>query len=234
SGDLSPSPRDAELEIPPASENPPVNRPPQSLKAKFLCSYGGRIIPRPRDNKLAYLGGETKILAVDRGIRFGDLLATVNALCNCDCNSFKYQLPGEDLETLISVTNDDDVEQMMHEFERLCRAAHSSARMRIFVFLPVNPSDRRDSSNDKKTEKEMFVEALNTPPVTLADLESASAAATPEQPPPSGQEITLAVNSSLQRAVEISCQSENLAAVSDPMIQRHIQDLKKLKLDEQE
>lgn len=37
---------------------------------KFLCSYGGKILPRYPDGKLRYHGGETRLLAVDRSISF--------------------------------------------------------------------------------------------------------------------------------------------------------------------
>lgn len=37
---------------------------------KFLCSYGGKIVPRYPDGKLRYHGGETRVLAVDRSISF--------------------------------------------------------------------------------------------------------------------------------------------------------------------
>ena len=37
---------------------------------KFLCSYGGKILPRYPDGKLRYLGGETRVVAVDRSIPF--------------------------------------------------------------------------------------------------------------------------------------------------------------------
>jgi len=37
---------------------------------KFLCSYNGKILPRYPDGKLRYVGGETRVLAVDRAISF--------------------------------------------------------------------------------------------------------------------------------------------------------------------
>ncbi|CAN1838686.1 hypothetical protein LINPERHAP1_LOCUS35521 [Linum perenne] len=37
---------------------------------KFLCSYGGKLVPRHSDGKLRYLGGQTRVLAVDRSISF--------------------------------------------------------------------------------------------------------------------------------------------------------------------
>ena len=42
---------------------------------KFLCSYGGKIIPRYTDGALRYAGGLTRVLAVDRSISFTGLCA---------------------------------------------------------------------------------------------------------------------------------------------------------------
>jgi hypothetical protein len=39
-------------------------------RIKLLCSFGGRIIPRPSDGALKYIGGETRVLAVPRSIPF--------------------------------------------------------------------------------------------------------------------------------------------------------------------
>ncbi|KAJ0918189.1 hypothetical protein HanRHA438_Chr05g0214861 [Helianthus annuus] len=33
-------------------------------KVKFLCSYGGKILPRPSDGVLRYVGGDTRILVL--------------------------------------------------------------------------------------------------------------------------------------------------------------------------
>ncbi|XP_039038769.1 leucine-rich repeat extensin-like protein 2 isoform X3 [Hibiscus syriacus] len=134
SGDSSPRSREIEFENPPPWEDPSQQQ--QSYKAKFMCSYGGKIHPRPHDNQLSYIGGETKILSVDRNIKFSSMIAKLSALCGGGDGdvSFKYQLPGEDLDSLISVTNDDDLEHMMHEYDRLYRASAKPARMRLFVF----------------------------------------------------------------------------------------------------
>lgn len=40
---------------------------------KFLCSYGGKILPRYPDGKLRYVGGHTRLLAVDRSISFSGI-----------------------------------------------------------------------------------------------------------------------------------------------------------------
>lgn len=39
-------------------------------KMKFLCSHGGKILPRPVDGNLKYVGGETRVVAVPRDITF--------------------------------------------------------------------------------------------------------------------------------------------------------------------
>ncbi|PPD69686.1 hypothetical protein GOBAR_DD33439 [Gossypium barbadense] len=160
SGDSSPRSREIDFENPPPWEDQAQQ--PQSYKAKFMCSYGGKIHPRPHDNQLSYIGGETKILAADRNIKFSAMISKLSALCGGGDGdfSFKYQLPGEDLDALISVTNDDDLEHMMLEYDRLYRASAKPARMRLFVF-PATGSVNYGSEG-AKLDRERFVEALNS------------------------------------------------------------------------
>lgn len=170
SGDSSPRSREIDFENTAAWEDP--NQIP-NYKVKFMCSYGGKIHPRPHDNQLAYIGGETKILSVDRNTKFPVLVSKLAAICDTDTVSFKYQLPGEDLDALISVTNDDDLEHMMHEYDRLYKASPKPARLRLFLF-PANPpatvgsgvsQSRSFGSEDSKSEKDRFVDALNSGPI---------------------------------------------------------------------
>ncbi|KAI8550025.1 hypothetical protein RHMOL_Rhmol06G0072100 [Rhododendron molle] len=81
--------------------------------------------PRPHYHHLAYAGGDTKILAGDRRVTFSDILAKLTSFSGAatddDVVSFKYQLPGEDLDALVSViNNDDDFEHMTAEYDRVC------------------------------------------------------------------------------------------------------------------
>lgn len=39
-------------------------------RVKFLCSHGGRILPRPTDGQLKYVGGETRAIAIPRDTSF--------------------------------------------------------------------------------------------------------------------------------------------------------------------
>ncbi|KAL0377980.1 UNVERIFIED_CONTAM: hypothetical protein Sradi_3103500 [Sesamum radiatum] len=115
-------------------------------KVKLLCSYGGKILSRPTDHQLTYVGGDTKILAVDRTVKFSEIAAKLNSLCNRNDSSeisLKYQLPGEDLDALVSLIDDDDVEHMMVEYERMQRISTKPTRLRIFIFDISGPPLRR-------------------------------------------------------------------------------------------
>lgn len=239
-------------------------QPPSSTyKAKFMCSYGGKIQPRPHDNQLAYVGGDTKILAVDRTIKFPAFVAKLSSICDADV-CFKYQLPGEDLDALISVTNDEDLDHMMMEYDRLYRASAKPARLRLFLF-PLNPpppSQTSFGSSETKSERQWFVDALNS--VQIQSLEgssppAAAVAAVSAQnpdflfgfdkgystvpagkfsdsvPPPTVPDSIVAKDV----AVGSDCGSEDRHVVGEPVvspadIQRQIQELQRLQIANQE
>lgn len=49
-------------------------------RVRFMCSFGGKILPRPHDNLLRYVGGETRIVAVHRATNFSALLSKLSKL----------------------------------------------------------------------------------------------------------------------------------------------------------
>ncbi|KAL7605868.1 hypothetical protein Lser_V15G19887 [Lactuca serriola] len=109
-------------------------------KVKLMCSYGGKIHHRPHDRRLSYIGGDTKILRVDRNINFSTLLSKLNALCEYNSEiRLKYKLPGQDLDALVSIFDDEDVENMMFEYDLLRRMSLTPPRLRLFVFFAVAP-----------------------------------------------------------------------------------------------
>ncbi|KAM3342304.1 hypothetical protein P3S68_027270 [Capsicum galapagoense] len=163
------SPRSREIDCDNASWDD--QQPPANYKVKFMCSYGGKILPRPHDNQLAYVAGETKILSVDRNIRFSSLVAKLSSLSDCDV-CFKYQLPGEDLDALISVTNDEDLEHMMLEYDRIYRGSVKPARLRLFLFPLSTPATSTFGSTDSKSESQWFVDALNSVQLQNLDVNS--------------------------------------------------------------
>ncbi|CAL5345938.1 unnamed protein product [Camellia sinensis] len=136
-------------------------------RVRFMCSFGGKILPRPHDNQLRYVGGDTRIVAVNRHTTFSSLLNKLSKLAGTTNISIKYQLPNEDLDALITVTADDDVENMMDEYERFIQnnVVHSKAsRLRLFLFSndAVSRTSSISSLLDGSAKREhWFLDALN-------------------------------------------------------------------------
>ncbi|KAL8157028.1 hypothetical protein AgCh_001942 [Apium graveolens] len=107
----------------------------QSLNIKFLCSYGGKILPRYPDGKLRYHGGHTRLLSVHRSISFSELSVKLGELCASNCVSLRCQLPTEDLDALVSITSDEDLFNLIEEYDRA-----ESVKIRAFLWLPKNTS----------------------------------------------------------------------------------------------
>ncbi|XP_059660089.1 protein PAL OF QUIRKY [Cornus florida] len=136
-------------------------------RVRFMCSFGGKILPRPHDNQLRYVGGDTRIVAVHRHTTFSSLLNKLSKLSGTTANlTVKYQLPNEDLDSLISVTTDEDVDNMMEEYERVSQNnIHSkTARLRLFLFSA--DTDSRHSSissllGGSAKREHWFLDALN-------------------------------------------------------------------------
>lgn len=98
-------------------------------KIRLLCSYGGRILPRPNDGKLRYVGGETRIISIRKNLAFDELVKKTTAICN-QPHTIKYQLPEEDLDALVSVSSDEDLQHMIEEYHDLGKC---SQRLRLFL-----------------------------------------------------------------------------------------------------
>lgn len=249
SGDSSPRSREIDFENPPPWDDA-AQLQSSNYKVKFMCSYGGKIHPRPHDNVLSYVGGDTKIFAVDRSIKFASMLAKLSSFCDADV-TFKYQLPGEDLDALISVTNDDDLEHMMHEYDRLYRAPGRPARMRLFLF-PANQSPSF-ASDGARSDRERFVEVLSSGPSHGADAPKQSVpnkvdflfgldkGGVAPPPPPVALKLHDPVPEAVAPPVESAARPGpgDRIAVPDPVvhpaeIQRQLQELQRLHISEQE
>ncbi|GFP97502.1 hypothetical protein PHJA_001894300 [Phtheirospermum japonicum] len=139
---------------------------------KFLCSYGGRILPRYPDGKLRYHGGDTRVLSVDRSISFSDffsteLLVKLREMCGTSVN-LRCQLPAEDLDALVSITSDEDLANLIEEYDRADAAAATAAppfslKIRAFLSAPKTtkkssspPSSASSSSNGSSSPKSPF------------------------------------------------------------------------------
>ncbi|XWS60975.1 hypothetical protein CRYUN_Cryun07bG0085200 [Craigia yunnanensis] len=135
-------------------------------RLRLMCSFGGHIMPRPHDKSLFYVGGETRLVAVDRDCSLSAFCNRLSrALLNGRPFSLKYQLPNEDLDSLVSVAMDEDLENMIEEYDRLTASSTSSitsSRIRLFLFFnkPDTAASMGPLLNDAKSET-WFVDALN-------------------------------------------------------------------------
>lgn len=156
--------------LPPAA--PAIGGP----QVRLMCSFGGRILPRPGDRQLRYVGGETRIVSFPRAAAsFAALAAALAKVAPAlfapgkPGPSLKYQLPHDDLDSLISVTSDDDVDHLMDELDRHQDAAARQPRLRVFLFAPAAPDAAFGSvlsgtaAGDVASTDQWFLDALNAP-----------------------------------------------------------------------
>ncbi|KAF9680575.1 hypothetical protein SADUNF_Sadunf06G0136000 [Salix dunnii] len=141
-----------------AGSNPGSND--DTPRVKLLCSFLGSIMPRPQDGKLRYVGGETRIVSLPRDISYEELLSKMRELYD-GAMVLKYQQPDEDLDALVSVVNDDDVINMMEEYDKL-GSGDGFTRLRIFLF---SNTDQDGSAHyvdgDGRESERRYVDALN-------------------------------------------------------------------------
>ncbi|GMJ01833.1 hypothetical protein like AT1G04700 [Hibiscus trionum] len=122
-----------------------------ACKMKFLCSFGGRILPRPNDGKLRYVGGETRIISIKKNLTYEELARKTAAICN-QPHTIKYQLPGEDLDALISVCSDEDLQHMIEEYKELERNG-GYQRLRLFL-VSLNEYENHSSLEGRSTPRQ--------------------------------------------------------------------------------
>uniref|UniRef100_A0A453DV24 PB1 domain-containing protein n=1 Tax=Aegilops tauschii subsp. strangulata TaxID=200361 RepID=A0A453DV24_AEGTS len=140
-------------------------------RLRLMCSFGGRIVPRPTDKSLCYLGGETRIVAVDRNASLADVHGRLSrSLLAGQPFTLKYQLPNEDLDSLISVSTDEDLDNLVDEYDRVAATSSSgggasrTSRIRLFLFpaKPESSSSLGSLLDDSSKSENWFVDALNS------------------------------------------------------------------------
>ncbi|CAL4951367.1 unnamed protein product [Urochloa decumbens] len=139
-------------------------------RLRLMCSFGGRIVPRPTDKSLCYLGGETRIVAVDRHASLADVHARLSrSLLGGQPFTLKYQLPNEDLDSLISVSTDEDLDNLVDEYDRIAASSSGggssrTSRIRLFLFpaKPESSSSLGSLLDDSSKSENWFVDALNS------------------------------------------------------------------------
>ncbi|KAJ1391885.1 PB1 domain [Sesbania bispinosa] len=108
---------------------------PSNDTIKFLYSYGGKILPRRTDSELRYSGGHTRVLAVPRSISFSELMVKLGELCGSSV-TLKCPLPNGDLETLISITSDEDLTNIIELYDRASSSLASPLKIKAILSQP--------------------------------------------------------------------------------------------------
>ncbi|CAJ2644559.1 hypothetical protein L195_g025594 [Trifolium pratense] len=117
---------------------------------KILYSYGGKILPRSTDGELRYVGGHTRVLSVDRSISFSELMEKLEELCGSSVK-LRFQLPNGDLEMLISITNDEDLANIIDEYERVSLRLTHPLKIRAILSQPKLLSSDPSSASSSAT-----------------------------------------------------------------------------------
>ncbi|KAI7753242.1 hypothetical protein M8C21_010110 [Ambrosia artemisiifolia] len=128
-------------------------------KVKFLCSHGGKILPRPVDGHLKYVGGETRVVSVPRNITFTDLMKKLTSLLEGDV-ILKYQLLHEELDALVSVKSEEDLRHMIEEYDH--QDLTGTPRLRTFLF-PAKPIiiDNLMGPMDRHSLEQRYINSIN-------------------------------------------------------------------------
>ncbi|XP_010537796.1 PREDICTED: uncharacterized protein LOC104812369 [Tarenaya hassleriana] len=131
-----------------------------TAKMKVLCSFGGKILPRPGDSKLRYVGGETHIISIRKDISWQELKQKILVIYD-QAHVMKYQLPGEDLDALVSVSCDEDLQNMIEECNEMENRG-GSQKLRMFLFSISDLDNANSGMNRSGRDSEFrYVVAVN-------------------------------------------------------------------------
>lgn len=101
-------------------------------KLRVICRYGGNIVSQ------RYVGGDTRIVALPHAAEtsFATLVSHLAVTLGVSYDfKVKYQLPDQELDSLISIATDEDVQIMMEEHGYLTCEPSSAPKTRIRLFL---------------------------------------------------------------------------------------------------
>uniref|UniRef100_A0A5B7BFR5 PB1 domain-containing protein n=1 Tax=Davidia involucrata TaxID=16924 RepID=A0A5B7BFR5_DAVIN len=126
-------------------------------RVKFLCSQGGKILPRPADGHLKYVGGETRVVSVPRDITLSELMKKITNLLDGEM-LLKYQLAPEDLDALVSVKSDEDLRHMFDEYDRYENTG--TPKLRAFLFT-ANPIVAENHFYSMDALQQRYIDAIN-------------------------------------------------------------------------
>ncbi|KAI3790458.1 hypothetical protein L2E82_03506 [Cichorium intybus] len=88
-----------------------------SKKMKLHYGYGGKFMMCGNGGKLRYVGGTNKIMTVDRGITYTELIVKLWDMCGPSM-ILRCKLPMDGDDLLVHVTSDEDLAYVMEEYDR--------------------------------------------------------------------------------------------------------------------
>lgn len=104
------------------------------------------------------------MVVVDRNTSLADLSARLSrSLLSGRPFTLKYQLPNEDLDSLITVSTDEDLDNLIDEYDRIASVSplrHSRLRLFLFFNTPDTVMSMGNLLADAKSET-WFVDVLN-------------------------------------------------------------------------
>ncbi|KAK9108213.1 hypothetical protein Syun_024224 [Stephania yunnanensis] len=111
----------------------------ESNSIKLLCSYGGKIFPRHQTESSVTSAATPEcspsIDPSDSQVGFQiELLVKLGEMCGSSV-SLRCQLPNEDLDALVSITSDEDLANLVEEYDRANHAAGTPHPLKIRAFL---------------------------------------------------------------------------------------------------
>ncbi|KAK9829327.1 hypothetical protein WJX72_005201 [[Myrmecia] bisecta] len=124
-------------------------------KVRLRISFGGKFVQGP-DGKFAYKNGESHVDSVPTHWKYAELMHRLCEKVNGGV-SLKWQQPGDDLapDDLISVKDDDDVQEMFDEYWRSLRLPGTpvkSFRIRVYLF----PAEEEELTAEELQEGTVF------------------------------------------------------------------------------
>ncbi|XP_022865175.1 uncharacterized protein LOC111385044 [Olea europaea var. sylvestris] len=157
---------------------------------KFLCSYGGRIIPRYPDGKLRYHGGETRVLSAKRSISYAELVVKLGEMCGTSSMSLRCQLPTEDLDVLVSITSDEDLANLIEEYDKATAAPPASIKIRAFLSTS-KPTKKVSPPHSTASSSSSFSSSSSNDAVSPNSFHSPTAATLPPRCPASNTRLSI-------------------------------------------
>ncbi|KAH0454840.1 hypothetical protein IEQ34_016764 [Dendrobium chrysotoxum] len=136
---------------PSATTIPPTANHQSSRKKKLCCKFGGKLMSRLSDGALHYVGGQKRLMAFSRDItlqefycKMEDIYGGPVVIC--------YKLSDQELDTLVSITSDEDLDNMMEECDCLLEASeYGSAKLQVFLFPPYDRENSLAEFNDSES-----------------------------------------------------------------------------------